>query len=77
MNPRQNPKAYARALQAIAQHRCVTDLTDGFCGPSDGECRHMAPHRKCSDQARGILQALAYVGMTVVWDFDPELWGAR
>jgi hypothetical protein len=26
-------KHRARALQVIAEHRCSTDLTNGFCGP--------------------------------------------
>lgn len=77
MSPRQSPKAYARALQAIAHERCVTDLTDGFCGPRDGKCRHMAPQRRCVVQAAAILQSLETAGMLVVWDYDPELWGAR
>lgn len=79
MNPRQNPKAYARALQAIANHRCVCDLTDGFCGPRDGECtqRGRRPRGGCNVEAKGILDSLATVGVIVVWDFDPEMWGAK
>lgn len=80
MNPRQNPKAYARALQAIASHRCACYLTDGFCGPRDGQCQqfaHSKYQRNCAVEARGLLDALATVGVLVVWDYDPELWGAR
>lgn len=64
----------ARALQAIAEHRCSTDLTDGFCGPRDGRCHWQERgHRGCAAQAEGILAAMESRGMSVVWDHDPNL----
>lgn len=68
-----NPKHYARALQVIAHHRCVTDLTDGFCGPKDGLCvrERISDNRKCATSAAAILRALEANGMSVVWDYDP------
>ena len=42
-----------RAIQAIAHERCVTDLTDGFCGPRDGKCQ-----RQGSRQGECIKQAV-------------------
>ncbi len=77
---RQSAKHRARALQAIANHICTTDLTDGFCGPRDGACcRQKGSWRRggCNVVASGILQALESNGMVVVWDYDPALWGAR
>lgn len=67
----QNPKHRARALQAIAHERCVTDLTDGFCGPRDGKCSRQNPGmRRCDAQAESILRAIETVGCYVVWHFD-------
>lgn len=66
-------KHRARALQALASHRCATDLTDGFCGPRDGECFGECHGRNCVRQAEGLLQALETVGCIVVWEHDPSL----
>jgi hypothetical protein len=70
-----NAKHCERAVDAIAGHRCSTDLTDGFCGPWDGRCRYdgRPTHRNCIIEARGILEALASRGMMVVWIHDKEL----
>jgi hypothetical protein len=72
-------KHEARALRALASHRCSTDMTDGFCQPEDGACRSPLcvnrgrEDRDCMRQARGLLQALRTLGMTVVWEHDPAL----
>jgi hypothetical protein len=71
-------KHEARALQAIANERCASDLTDGFCGPRDGACHHCnrpegGARVTCTRQARAALHALQTVGMTVVWEHDPAL----
>lgn len=65
-----------RALQAIAKYRCSTDLTDGFCGPRDGQCHWEGKDssvRGCIAQAEAILKAVESLGMSVVWDLDPNL----
>lgn len=76
---RQSAKHRARALHAIANHVCLTDLTDGFCGPHDGVCCQSGrrPRGGCDTVAEGILSAMETRGMVVVWDYDPALWGAR
>ena len=74
--PALTDKHYERAVDAIALHRCSTDLTDGFCGPRDGRCPghdENRPDRCCIVSAKGILDALASRGMIVVWVFDKEL----
>lgn len=71
-----NDKHHRRALAAIANHRCVTDLTDGFCGPDDHAPAPVTCHRRSRDcvvQAEGALQSLANRGMMVVWVYDKEL----
>ncbi len=69
----QKEKHRARALRAIANVRCTTDLTDGFCGPRDGKCRQNNPGmRRCDAQAESILLAIESVGCYVIWHFDPE-----
>lgn len=75
-----NEKHYARAVDALAHHRCSTDLTDGFCGPRDGACaregrlsRGARARGGCIAAAEGLLAALASRGMMVVWVYDKEL----
>lgn len=64
----------ARALQAIAEERCASDLTTGFCSPRDGKCQwEGAAHRACIASAASILRALETQGMVVVWENDPTL----
>lgn len=69
-------KHEARALRAIAAEFCSTDLTDGFCMPSDGQCvgqkGERPPHRNCVVKARGCIRAMAGVGVKPVWVFDKE-----
>jgi hypothetical protein len=65
----------ARAVQTIAEHRCSTDLTNGFCGPSNGVCRRGSESgRDCIAEARGIVRALESRGMAVIWEYDPTLY---
>lgn len=74
LSPDTIEKYRERVIEAIASHRCSTDLTDGFCGPRDGKCSGQGgerpPHRNCCTQARGILAAIESVGMSVIWTFD-------
>lgn len=67
-------KHRARALDAMASHFCTTDLTDGFCIPRDGKCRHngkeQPAHRNCVVRARGAMQAMESRGCRAVWIFD-------
>jgi hypothetical protein len=67
----------ARALQAIAHERCVTDLTDGFCGPRDGKCQRARADEpntaNCCRQAEAILRAMETSGIQPVWIYDPEM----
>ncbi len=65
----------ARALQAIAQQRCETDLTTGFCCPRDGECSRQSSRGSCVHSAEGILQAIETRGLAVIWRMDPALSG--
>jgi hypothetical protein len=63
-----------RALDALAMHRSTTDLTNGFCAPSEGRCgRQSVTGRNCIAQAEGLLKAIEGRGMSVVWDHDPNL----
>ena len=66
-----------RALAAIALHICVTDLTDGFCGPDQqtGECQRHGRHLRgtCTARAEGCLHAIEARGCSIVWDFDKAL----
>lgn len=73
-SPEQVAKHRQRAVEALASHRCNTDLTDGFCGPRDGKC-HRASHRDCMVQAEGLMRSIENVGCTVVWAFDREMRG--
>jgi hypothetical protein len=72
-------KHRARAVEALASHRCATDLTDGFCGPRDGKCQNPSfgggTYRNCMIQAEGLMQAIESRGCTVVWAFDREMIG--
>jgi hypothetical protein len=69
-------KHRARAIEQLAAHRCATDLTDGFCGPRDGNCQRASAllgsdHRNCMILAEGLMQAIESRGCTVVWAYDP------
>jgi hypothetical protein len=65
------PKHRARAVQAMANHLCTTDYTDGFCGPRDGRCTKEGPRRRdCIRAATGLFEALVTVGIQVVWPYD-------
>lgn len=72
-------KHRARAVEQLASHRCNCDLTDGFCGPRDGQCRKSGAERpgraNCMIQAEGLMQAIEGRGCTVVWAFDREMIG--
>lgn len=74
-SPAYNEKHYLRALRVVAEYRCSTDLTNGFCAPRDGECQRGNPRMRgdCITSARGILESLATYGIMVVWAFDKEL----
>lgn len=76
-DPAMLAKHRARAIQALAEHRCACDLTDGFCGPRDGVCHQSGRHQDCVTQARGLLSALESRGMRAVWIYDLALLGAR
>ena len=76
-DPAMYAKHRARALQALAHERCVTDLTNGFCGPRDGKCFRDSNGRSCVRQAESLLQALESSGMRAVWVYDPALMGAK
>lgn len=74
-------KHKARALRAIAEHICSTNLTDGFCGPRDedgklsciGQKGARPKERNCVVRARGMLQAMDTVGIVPVWVHDKTL----
>jgi hypothetical protein len=76
-DPAMLAKHRARAIQALAHERCVTDLTDGFCGPRDGVCCRPNGSRDCVRQAKSLLGALESSGMRAVWIYDPALLGAK
>ncbi|MCC6775610.1 MAG: hypothetical protein IT537_03080 [Hyphomicrobiales bacterium] len=61
-----------RALQAIAEHRCATDLTNGFCTPHGGKCQRKGT-RDCCREAAGILAAIESRGMSVIWSYDKRI----
>jgi len=74
-----------RGLNAMAEHLCATDLTDGFCCPqteghlmsSGAHCRNPARSRNnrldCVARALGLVQAIESRGCSIVWDHDPAL----
>jgi hypothetical protein len=66
-----NPKHRARAVEAIAREICSTDMTDGFCGPRDGQCPR-APIRDCIKRAEGCMRAIETVGCMVTWPYDKD-----
>jgi hypothetical protein len=69
------PKHRARAVEAMARHRCETDKTDGFCCPRDGKCQRnldgKRDHLDCMRSAENLMRTLEGRGMSVVWDHDP------
>lgn len=73
--PERAAKHRSRAVEALAKHRCSTDLTDGFCSPRDARCQQRAMHRDCMKQAEWLMRAMENVGCTVVWAFDREMGG--
>jgi hypothetical protein len=72
-------KHRARAIDNVASHLCSTDLTDGFCGPRDGQCFNPGRGRNarlnCMARAESIMQAVESRGCTVVWVFDKAMGG--
>lgn len=56
-----------RALQAIAHERCVSDLTDGFCGPKDGQCQRQHSPGECIRQAAACVRAMETNGVFPLW----------
>jgi hypothetical protein len=68
------PKHRTRAVQAMAEHICASDYTDGFCGPRDGECRHGRPsgYRDCVKTAEHCMRAMESRGVMVVWPYDKD-----
>lgn len=72
--PEMVAKHRARAVLELAQHRCSTDLTNGFCGPNDGKCER-PDHRNCMFQAEHLMRAIESRGCTVVWAFDQNMRG--
>ncbi len=67
------PKHRERAVQAIAEHVCSVNLTDGFCGPRDGKCQRQnnLGRLDCRRLAEGCVHAMETRGITVDWQFDP------
>lgn len=71
----------ARAVDQLARHMCSTDLTDGFCTITEGECRNPArgnswsPSQNCMVRAEGLMQAIETVGCAVVWAYDKQIIG--
>ena len=60
-----------RAIQAIAHERCVTDLTDGFCGPRDGKCQRQGSRQgECIKQAVACVRAMETNGVFPIWIYD-------
>lgn len=55
-----------RAVMAIANEFCVTELTDGFCAPE------RSPDCKCVQRAKRALRGLETRAMKPVWVFDKE-----
>jgi hypothetical protein len=72
-----------RGLNAMAEHLCSTDYTDGFCSPDTNglmsgaaHCRHHnLPRngRDCVAKALGLVKAIESRGCSIVWDHDPAL----
>jgi hypothetical protein len=70
-----------RGLNAMAEHLCSTDYTDGFCSPDTNglmsgaaHCRHHnlpRAGRDCVARALGLVQAIESRGCSIVWDHDP------
>jgi transposase len=69
------PKHRTRAVQAMADHLCASDFTDGFCSPRDGQCRggsQVTPRRNCMHVAEQCMQSIECRGVMVVWPYDKE-----
>jgi hypothetical protein len=69
------PKHRARAVEAMADHLCATDFTDGFCSPRDGKCRggnQVIPNRNCMQVAEQCMQSMECRGVMVIWSYDKE-----
>lgn len=59
-------KSNLRALRAMAEHICVTRLTDGFCRSEN------KPECKCWTDAGGLLRSLDSVGVQCVWLYEAD-----
>ncbi|MDN3278779.1 hypothetical protein QWJ07_31270 [Frankia sp. RB7] len=82
MNEALKDKHRRRAIGALADHLCATDMTTGFCSPiyitgmMSGEVRCARNSgRNCVARAEGLVQAIENRGCSIVWDHDPALKG--
>jgi hypothetical protein len=71
-----------RAIGAMAEHLCSTDLTNGFCSPVfvEGKMSGVVrcarnSGRNCVARAEGLAQAIESRGCSIVWGHDPALKG--
>lgn len=59
-------KHQLRALSALAEHVCLTRLTDGFCRSEN------RPECRCWQEADGLLKAMSSRGVYPVWFYQKD-----